>query len=89
MGATYSDLVERGNPVLAHFSGFIVQPYWLIIVQLIVIQMLQRIYTKFAPWEKEERKTFLIALELICLGEEKSNGQYFLYEKKSVLKLTR
>ena len=66
MGSNSSAYQEYGNPVLNTFGGFIVQPYWLIIVQLIVIQTLQRLHSKFKCWGE---KTWYIALEIAVLRD--------------------
>ena len=72
MGASASSTDKYGNPVLYTFGGIVVQPYWLIIVELVVIQFLQRLYSRYACWRKEDDKTWYIALEIVALGEEKA-----------------
>ena len=69
MGANSSSTEQHGNPVLYTFGGITVQPYWLIIVQLIVIQFLQRLYSRFSHWNDKEKQTWFTALEIAVLGE--------------------
>ena len=57
MGSNSSTIAQAGNPVLSTFGGFAIQPYWLIIVQLITIQLMQRLYSKFVCWVKEEKQS--------------------------------
>jgi hypothetical protein len=54
------------------FNGINVQPYWLIIVELILIQSMQRLYSRFACKKEQMKKTWYIALEISVLGEEKA-----------------
>jgi hypothetical protein len=72
MGSNSSSTAQTGNPVLYTLGGFAIQPYWLIIVQLVVIQILQRLYSKYACWKSEQNKTWYIALEIAVLGEERA-----------------
>lgn len=58
--------------MLYTFGGIIVQPYWLIIVQLLVIQSLQRFYSKFNCIGKKENKTWYIGLEILVLGVKRA-----------------
>jgi hypothetical protein len=70
MGSSSSSTQQNGNPLLYAFNGFPIQPYWLIIVQLIVIQMLQRLYSRYACWIKNANRSWYIALEIAALGEK-------------------
>ena len=76
MGSNSSAMAEAGNPVLNYFLGFPVQPYWLIILQLLIIQLLQRSYSRFACW-KGDKRTLYLPLELLILGE-KAGDIFFL-----------
>ena len=46
MGANSTTYQQNGNPVLLTYLGFPVQPYWLIIAQLLIIQFLQRLFSR-------------------------------------------
>ena len=70
MSADNSSLALQGNPVLYSFIGFTIQPYWLIIIELGLIQFLQRLYSRFAPCRTKEEKTWFIPLELAVIGAE-------------------
>jgi hypothetical protein len=72
MGSNSSSTEQTGNPVLYTFNGITVQPYWLIIVQLVVIQILQRLYSRLALWKSRNNRTWYIALEIAVLGEERA-----------------
>ncbi len=72
MGSNSSSTEQSGNPVLYTFDGFAIQPYWLIIVQLVVIQMLQRLYSKFRCWGDQEHKSWYISLEIAVLKDKAS-----------------
>ena len=71
MGANSSATVGHGNPVLYTFTGFAIEPYWLIIIQLLVIQMLQRLYSRFSPL-KGHKKTWHIPLEIRVLKSKEN-----------------
>ncbi|CAF3327568.1 unnamed protein product [Rotaria socialis] len=43
---------QPGNSLLYNYSGLRVEPYWLAILQLFVIQCLERLYNRFAPCRK-------------------------------------
>jgi hypothetical protein len=72
MGTNSSSTAQNGNSVLYTFNGINVQPYWLIIVELILIQTMQRLYSRYACWKDERKKTWYIALEIAVLGEERA-----------------
>lgn len=76
MGLTYSHLVAHGNPVLNYFGGYVVQPYWIIIVQLLFIQMLQRLHSKYGHFKEKEQRNILLPLEVLFLGKEKLGGNF-------------
>ena len=69
MGTNSSSTQQNGNPVLYTFSSITIQPYWLIIVQLIVVQILQRLYNRFTPFRDKHRRTWYISLEIAVLKE--------------------
>lgn len=69
MGSNSSSTQQPGNPILYTFGGITIQPYWLIIVQLIVVQLLQRLYSRYFCCINEEKRTWFIALEIAVLGE--------------------
>ena len=68
MGSGSSSYAQHGNPVLVTFGGYTIQPYWLIIVQLLFIQTLQRIYSLLESTCKKEKKHIYIALEIAVMG---------------------
>lgn len=61
-------MAQAGNPVLNDYLGFPVQPYWFIIIQLLIIQLLQRLYSRFRCW-KTDKRTLYLPLEIAILGE--------------------
>ena len=73
MGSNSSSTEQHANAVLYTFNGITVQPYWLIIVQLVVIQFLQRLYSKYACVKDETKKSWYIALEIAVLGKERTS----------------
>lgn len=63
---------QYANPVLYHFIGFTVQPYWVFIVELLFLQLLQRIYSFIESACKKKKKHIYIALELTMLGKKRT-----------------
>lgn len=76
MGTTVSNYKSYGNPVLGTFATFEVQPYWLIIVELLFLQLLQRLYSLIESACKKKKKHIYIAVELSILGEKRT-GTFF------------
>lgn len=69
MGASSSSTEQHANPILYTFSGATVQPYWLIVVDLILLQILQRLYNRYTLLRNKHRRTWYISLEIAFLGE--------------------
>ena len=69
MGSS-SSTEQRGNPILYTSVGYTIQPYWLIIVELIFIQSLQRLYNKFTCLRKPKDRSWYIPLEILVLEEK-------------------
>ncbi|CAF1132923.1 unnamed protein product [Adineta ricciae] len=72
MGSTSSYYKNLGNPVLGTFISFEVQPYWLFVVELLFLQLLQRIYSLIESSCKKKKKHIYIALELSILGTKRT-----------------
>ncbi|UJR10993.1 hypothetical protein I4U23_015177 [Adineta vaga] len=72
MGTTSSYYKTIGNPVLGNFISFEIQPYWLIIVELLFLQLLQRLYSLIDSACKKKKKHIYIALELSILGTKRT-----------------
>lgn len=68
MGSNSSYYQQNGNPVLASFGGFNVQPYWLVVVELLFLQLLQRLYSLIESSCKKEKKHIYIAVEISLMG---------------------
>lgn len=71
---------QFSNPVLYHFIGYQLQPYWLFIVQLIIIQILLRLYSLIESACKRKKKHIYIALELTILGQKRT-GEFCAFDQ--------
>jgi hypothetical protein len=60
------------NPVLPIFVGTTIQPYWLIIVELLFLQVLLRTNSLIESACKKKKKHIYIALEISILGPERT-----------------
>lgn len=74
---------EYSNPVLYNFIGYQLQPYWLFIVQLLVIQILMRLYSLIESSCKKKKKHIYIAIELSILGQERTGEFFFISWEKN------
>lgn len=72
MSSNSSSSQQYANPVLFHFISFVVQPYWLFIVELLFLQVLQRLYSLIESACKKKKKHIYIALELTMLGKKRT-----------------
>ena len=72
MGSTSSYYKNLGNPILGTFISFEVQPYWLFVVELLFLQLLQRLYSLIESSCKKKKKHIYIALELSILGTKRT-----------------
>ncbi|CAF1094335.1 unnamed protein product [Rotaria magnacalcarata] len=68
MGSNSSSYAEHGNPVLSSFGGFIIQPYWLIVLELLFLQLLQRLNSLIESACKGKKKHIYITLEIALIG---------------------
>ncbi|CAF4508329.1 unnamed protein product, partial [Rotaria socialis] len=68
MGSNSSAYAQHGNPVLSSFGGFIIQPYWLIVLELLFLQFLQRLNSLIESACKGKKKHIYITLEIALIG---------------------
>ena len=78
MSSNSSSSQQYANPVLFNFVGFQVQPYWLIVVDLLFLQLLQRIYSLIESVCKKKKKNIYIALEVTILGHRRTGELLFI-----------
>ncbi|CAF0856758.1 unnamed protein product [Adineta steineri] len=72
MSSNSSSYQQYGNPVLYTFVGFTLQPYWLIIAEMLFLQALQRINSLIGTACKKQKKHVYIALEITILGPKRT-----------------